>query len=62
MYRHVIKRILDFIAALLLLIILLIPIIIIAILVRIKLGAPVIFKQRRPGKTTNFLAFINFDQ
>lgn len=60
MYRHVIKRILDFIAALLLLIILLIPIIIIAILVRIKLGAPVIFKQRRPGKNNKLFSVYKF--
>lgn len=49
-YRKVIKRILDFALSLLGIIILLIPMAVIALLVRIKLGSPVIFGQERPGK------------
>ena len=49
MYKHCIKRILDIICALLALIVFCWLYAIIAILVRIKLGSPVIFKQPRPG-------------
>ena len=49
MYEKYIKRPQDCICALSALIILSPVILITAILVRIKLGAPVIFKQERPG-------------
>ena len=49
MYRKYIKRILDFIISLLAIIILSPILLIVALLVRIKLGSPVIFKQERPG-------------
>lgn len=49
MYKHCIKRLLDIICALLALIVFCWLYAIIAILVRIKLGGPVIFKQPRPG-------------
>lgn len=49
MYRKYIKRILDFILSLLAIIILSPVLLIVALLVRIKLGSPVIFKQKRPG-------------
>ncbi|TMU84148.1 sugar transferase [Bacillus sp. BHET2] len=51
MYRSFIKRPMDFILSLITIIILtIIPVLpIVAILVRIKLGSPVIFKQERPG-------------
>ena len=50
MYRLFFKRFLDFTLSLIA-IILLSPIyLIVAILVRVKLGSPVIFKQKRPGK------------
>ena len=49
MYKKYFKRPLDFMMALLGLIILSPLLLIIAILVRIKLGSPVIFKQPRPG-------------
>lgn len=48
-YERFVKRYLDFICALLALIILFPVIIITAFLVRIKLGSPVIFKQKRAG-------------
>lgn len=43
------KRLFDLVGASLLLILLSIPMAIIALLVRLKLGAPVLFKQTRPG-------------
>ncbi|KAB2460684.1 sugar transferase [Bacillus sp. CH126_4D] len=43
------KRIFDVCISLLLLFVCLLPILIVAILVRMKLGAPVLFKQQRPG-------------
>ncbi len=49
MYKKYFKRPLDFIMALLGLIILSPVLLTIAILIRIKLGSPVIFKQQRPG-------------
>lgn len=49
MYRRVIKRLLDIIISLAALIILSPVLLIMAILVRCKLGSPVIFHQERPG-------------
>lgn len=43
------KRILDWLVALILLIVLTPLLVLIAVLVRLKLGSPVLFKQRRPG-------------
>ncbi|MDM5157345.1 sugar transferase [Bacillus sp. DX1.1] len=43
------KRLFDLFVSLSLLVLLLLPIIIVAILVRVKLGSPIIFKQQRPG-------------
>ena len=50
MYKNFIKRILDIICSLLAMIVFCWLYAIVAILVRIKLGSPVIFKQPRPGK------------
>ena len=50
MYAKYFKRILDFILSLIAIIILSPVFLIVAILVKIKLGSPVIFKQERPGK------------
>ena len=49
MYRKVIKRLLDIIISLAALIILSPVLLVVAILVRCKLGSPVIFHQERPG-------------
>lgn len=48
-YRHYLKRPMDFILSLLALIVLSPILLIVAVLVRLKLGTPVIFKQQRPG-------------
>lgn len=45
----VVKRLLDIVGALLMLILLFPVLLAIAILIKIKLGSPVIFKQQRPG-------------
>ena len=50
MYKNFFKRFLDFILSLFALIVLSPVLLIVAILVRIKHGSPVIFKQERPGK------------
>ena len=50
MYKNFIKRILDIICSLLAMIVFCWLYAIVAILVRVKLGSPVIFKQQRPGK------------
>ena len=47
---HIIKRILDFILALILLIIFIIPMMIAAICIKIEDKGPVLFKQKRIGK------------
>ena len=54
MYAKYIKRILDFVLSLMALIVLSPVLLIVAILVRVKLGSPVIFKQQRPGKRKDF--------
>ena len=60
MYKKYIKRILDFTLSLLALIILSPLLLIIAILVKIKLGSPVIFKQERPGKDEKIFTLYKF--
>ena len=49
MYKHFFKRLIDIVLSGLALIILSPILLIVAILVRFKLGSPVIFKQERPG-------------
>lgn len=60
MYRNYIKRFLDFTLSLFAFIVLLPILAIIAILVRIKLGSPVIFKQERPGKDEKIFTLYKF--
>ena len=60
MYRKYVKRILDFTLSLVSLIILFPVFLIIAILVRIKLGTPVIFKQNRPGLNEKIFTLYKF--
>lgn len=49
MYKHFFKRLIDIVLSGLALIILSPILLIVAILIRVKLGSPVIFKQERPG-------------
>ena len=60
MYRHFFKRFFDFILSLIAIIILSPVYIIVAILVRVKLGSPVIFKQKRPGKDEKIFKMYKF--
>jgi lipopolysaccharide/colanic/teichoic acid biosynthesis glycosyltransferase len=60
MYKKYIKRLLDIILSLIALIVLSPIILIAAILVRIKLGSPVIFKQERPGKDEKIFKMYKF--
>lgn len=59
-YEKYIKRPQDFICALLAMIVLLPIMIILAILVRTKLGSPVIFRQERPGRNGRIFHLYKF--
>lgn len=60
MYRKYIKRIIDFSLSFIALIILSPIFLIVSILVRIKLGTPVIFKQKRPGLNEKIFTLYKF--
>ena len=60
MYAKYFKRILDFILSLIAIIVLSPILIIIGILVKIKLGSPIIFKQKRPGKDEKIFTLYKF--
>lgn len=60
MYKKYIKRLLDILISLFALIILSPVMLVVAILVRIKLGSPVIFKQERPGKDEKIFKLYKF--
>ena len=60
MYAKYIKRILDFILSFCALIVLSPILLVIAILVRVKLGSPIIFKQKRPGKDEKIFTLYKF--
>lgn len=60
MYRKYIKRLLDIVCALAAIIVFSWLYIIVAVLVRIKLGSPIIFKQERPGKDEKIFTLYKF--
>ena len=60
MYRLFFKRFLDFILSLIAIIFLSPIYLIVAMLVRVKLGSPVIFKQERPGKDEKIFKMYKF--
>lgn len=60
MYAKYIKRILDLLLSLMALIVLMPLMIIIGVLVRINLGSPIIFKQKRPGKNEKIFTLYKF--
>ena len=60
MYRRFIKRPMDFILSLIGIIALSPVLLIVALLVRIKLGSPVIFKQKRPGLNEKIFTMYKF--
>ncbi|MGN7938757.1 sugar transferase [Virgibacillus sp. 6R] len=59
-YKSYIKRPMDFILSLIAIILLSPVFVIVAILVRIKLGSPVLFKQRRPGLNEKIFMMYKF--
>ncbi|MEC5271994.1 sugar transferase [Caldifermentibacillus hisashii] len=59
-YRRFIKRPMDFVLSLLAISILSPIFLIVAILVRIKLGSPIIFKQKRPGLNEKIFTMYKF--
>ena len=59
-YRRFFKRPMDFILSLMAIIILSPVLIIVAILVRFKLGSPVLFKQKRPGLKEKIFTMYKF--
>lgn len=60
MYKHFFKRLIDFILSLIALIVLSPILLIVALLVRTKLGTPVIFKQERPGLNEKIFTLYKF--
>ena len=60
MYRKYIKRLLDIIMAAAGIIVLSPVMLVTAFLVRVKLGSPVIFKQKRPGKNERIFEMYKF--
>lgn len=60
MYKRFIKRWMDFILSFITLVVLSPVFLIVAILVRKKLGSPVIFKQERPGKDEKIFCMYKF--
>ena len=59
-YRKYIKRPMDFILSLTALFVLSPVLLIVAILVRVKLGSPIIFKQKRPGLKEKIFTMYKF--
>ncbi len=56
----VIKRFLDFVAAVMFLVLLSPVLAVIAVVVRMKLGSPVLFRQKRPGKDAMIFEIVKF--
>ncbi|WP_338778814.1 sugar transferase [Metabacillus sp. FJAT-52054] len=59
-YRRFVKRPMDFILSLIAIIVLSPLFLIVAVLVRTKLGSPVLFKQKRPGLNENIFKMYKF--
>lgn len=59
-YRKFLKRPMDFILSLMAIIVLSPVLIIVAILVRVKLGRPILFKQERPGLNEKIFTMYKF--
>lgn len=59
-YRNLIKRILDFLIAFLGLLLLCPLFLVLVILVKKKLGSPVLFRQKRPGKNEKIFTLYKF--
>lgn len=60
LYSKYIKRVFDFVLSLFALIVLSPLFLVVAILVRLKLGSPILFRQQRPGKDENIFTMYKF--
>lgn len=60
MYKNCIKRCLDFLLSLCGIIVLSPLLLVISLLVRVKLGSPVLFRQERPGKNERIFTLCKF--
>lgn len=60
MYKKIVKRLLDIVLSGTALIVLSPVLLIVAVLVRVKLGSPVIFRQERPGKDEKIFTLCKF--
>lgn len=60
MYKKYLKRVMDFVLSLMAIIALSPVLVVVAILVRTKLGSPVLFKQERPGKDEKIFKLYKF--
>ena len=60
MYKKYFKRMIDFVLSLFAVIVLSPVLLVVAILVRIKLGSPVLFKQESPGKDEKIFKLYKF--
>jgi undecaprenyl phosphate N,N'-diacetylbacillosamine 1-phosphate transferase len=59
-YRRFLKRPMDFILSLIAIIVLSPVLLIVALFVKVKLGGPVLFKQKRPGKNEKIFMMYKF--
>jgi lipopolysaccharide/colanic/teichoic acid biosynthesis glycosyltransferase len=59
-YKKILKRPMDFVLSLCAIIVLSPVLLIVAVLVRVKLGSPVIFKQQRPGLNEKIFTLYKF--
>ena len=60
MYKKYFKRVMDFVLSLMAIVVLSPVLLIVAVLVRTKLGSPVLFKQERPGKDEQIFKLYKF--
>ena len=59
-YRHYGKRLLDFVATLIAFVLLSPILLIVAVLVRVELGSPIIYRQQRPGLNERIFTLYKF--
>jgi len=60
MYKNYLKRVMDFVLSLMAIVVLSPVLLVVAILVRVKLGTPVLFTQERPGKDEKIFKLYKF--
>ena len=60
MYKNCLKRVMDFVLSLMAIVVLSPVLLVVAVLVRTKLGSPVLFTQERPGKDEKIFKLYKF--